>query len=80
MTLPPMPPPSYLDPDTYAGRYTAEQMRDYATAAKLEEREAIAAMCDGMIAEWPHQTSTAYDAGRITGLRNVADAIRARTD
>ena len=38
MNLPPLP--------VWGGSYTADQLRDYATAAVLAEREAIAQMLD----------------------------------
>ena len=47
-----LPPPLYLDPDTYAGRYTADQMRAYAEQAVAAERERcinIVAMFGGSV-------------------------------
>ncbi len=50
-----LPPPLYLDPDTYASRYTADQMRAYAEQAVAAERERCAALLRELLAAEPVQ-------------------------
>jgi len=87
MTLPPLPlslfherttayPPSHI----VGGRdyepmklYTADQMRDYATAAVQAEREACAKMCVDYAMRTPSKLEQ-------IASDNCAAAIRARTD
>jgi len=80
-----MQPPLYLDPDTYAGRYTADQMRDYATAAVLAEREACAKVCEDFAYKWMQLAAScggddAHEVVRSNMADEIADAIRARKE
>ena len=89
MTLPPLPPfaaqwtPRWIYD---VGGFTAEQMREYAHAAVLAEREACAVLCDTRGADHRHDYK---HGGPDIGYRPIsdhssdeagscADAIRAR--
>lgn len=77
MTLPPLPEPRY--PAARVGLnnahmvWTAEEMKDYATAAVLAERDACAA-----IAERPARTALTDEGVQISAW--IARHIRARKD
>ena len=52
MNLPPLPRPTMPDEHGLSGFYTADQMRAYAEAAALAERERCAAVCKDLDAEY----------------------------
>lgn len=77
MTLPPLPVTHVVVDGLWEyvqGPYTADQMREYAQAAVLAEREKIAAACDDVF----EQRSRDGFVREATTARALAAAIRAR--
>lgn len=65
--------------DGYARGYTAEQMRDYAAAAVLREREECATVCKDAVASiWEYHDDERKEIGTAV-CNNLADAIRNRS-
>ncbi len=57
--------------------FTADQMRAYALAAVMAEREACAKVCDAF--DWPGRRHTDYIQGQNDAFDKCAQAIRSRT-
>lgn len=81
--LPPLPDAVRIDPKPYGHRslaslgYTADQMRAYAQAAVLAEREACAALCESTYPEWNPENAT-FQKPCFDTPAECAAAIRAR--
>jgi hypothetical protein len=71
MNLPTLPPGTW----PYATTFTAKQMKEYATAAVLAERERCAAMFDEVARDTEDQTHL----GKAFWCRAAADAIRSQS-
>ena len=76
MTLPPLPearPYGYIAKTEYL--FTADQLREYATAAVMEERAACASACENVLRIRPYISPAVAWHGAAT---RCAEAIRAR--
>ena len=90
MNLPPMPEPTLEEVEyeiwgqnARMDCYNSDQMRGYATAAVLAEREACAKVCDDLANQWMQIAAScggddAHEVARSYMADELADAIRAR--
>jgi hypothetical protein len=66
--------------ESTADGYTADQMRDYARAVVLAERERCALLCDDHAAKHRSFASGSYSQGRMYAAEDLAAAIRGHAE
>jgi len=59
------------------GDYTADQMRDYGRAVRLEALEEAAKVCDAECNPEPYSNVSQYESGGYSTAEFLAEAIRA---